>query len=277
MSNKLTEGRRLEIVRIIQEKEKVSISELSREVGMSEITIRRDLLDLSARGMIHRVYGGAIIAKLNLIDPPVLQRIQNEKELKESIGFAAAALIKEGESVFIGSGSTTAYVARNLVNRKRLTIITNALNVGMEFSDSGGITVVVIGGMMRPSELSLIGHIADQALKEVRVDKVIMGITAISVSAGLSNDYLPEVMTDRAILNMAPEVILVADHTKFGKVASGYVAPLNRISTLITDHDTNLGYLDKIRNMGINVIVTREDCNNGDETFSKELQTATYT
>lgn len=257
MNNQLKEGRRLRVVQIIRDKNKVSIAELSREMSVSEITIRRDLQDLSERGIIERVYGGAIIAKPNLIDLPVLQRIQKEKELKELIGFAAAALIKDGESVFIGSGSTTAYVARNLVNRKRLTIITNALNVGMEFSDSEGITVVVVGGMMRPSELSLIGHIADQALHEVRVDKVIMGITAISVTAGLSNDYLPEVMTDRAIFDMAPEVILVADHTKFGKVASGYVAPLNRITTLITDNKTNLDYLDQIRNMGINVIMTQ--------------------
>jgi DeoR/GlpR family transcriptional regulator of sugar metabolism len=263
MNSQLIEERHLKIVRIIQEKEKVSIAELSHEVGVSEITIRRDLQDLSERGMIHRVYGGAIIAEANLIDPPVLQRIQKEKVYKESIGCAAASLIKDGESVFIGSGSTTAYVARNLVNRKRLAVITNALNVGMEFSSSEGVTVIVIGGMLRPSELSLIGHIADQALHEVRVDKVIMGITAISVTAGLSNDYLPEVMTDRAIFGMAPEVILVADHTKFGKVASGYVAPLNQITTLITDCETNISFLDEIRNMGINVIVTSQESKNG--------------
>ena len=132
----------------------------------------------------------------------------------------------------------------------------------MEFSDPVGITVVVIGGMLRSSELSMIGHIADQALREVRVDKVIIGMTAISVDKGLSNDYLPEVITDRTIFDMASEVILVADHTKFGKVASGYVAPINRISTLITDHKTNLSYLDQIRNMGVNVVVTQDDYKN---------------
>lgn len=262
MNNQLIEERRLRIVQIIQDKKKVSIAELSREIGVSEITIRRDLKDLSDKGIIHRVHGGAIVTKPNTIDLPVLERIQKENEQKESIGLAAAALIKDGDSVFIGSGSTTAYVARNLVNRKRLTVITNALNVGMEFSDPVGITVVVIGGMLRSSELSMIGHIADQALREVRVDKVIIGMTAISVDKGLSNDYLPEVMTDRAIFDMAQEVILVADHTKFGKVASGYVAPINRITTLITDHKTDLSYLDQIRNMGVNVIVTQEDYKN---------------
>jgi DeoR/GlpR family transcriptional regulator of sugar metabolism len=255
--------RQNQVLQFVLRSQRISIMEVCENFSVSAATARRDLETLASKGKIQRVHGGAIIVEPNLIDPPVLQRIKKEKELKESIGFAAAALIKDGESVFIGSGSTTAYVARNLVKRKRLTIITNALNIGMEFSDSEGVTVVVIGGMMRPSELSLIGHIADQALHEVRVDKVIMGITAISVIAGLSNDYLPEVMTDRAIFDMTPEVILVADHTKFGKVASGYVAPLNRITTLITDHETDLGYLDQIRNMGINVIVAQDDRKNG--------------
>jgi len=259
MNNHITEERRLRIVQIIQDKKKVSVAELSREINVSEITVRRDLKNLSDKGMVYRVHGGAIIAKPEMINLPVLKRIQKEKEQKESIGLAAATLIKDGESIFIGSGSTTAYVARNLVNRKRLTVITNALNVGMEFSNSVGITIVVIGGMLRSSELSMIGHIADQALREVRVDRVIIGMTAISVDKGLSNDYFPEVMTDRAIFSMASEVIVVADHTKFGKVASGYVAPINRIKTLITDHKTNLSYLDQIRNMGVNVIVAKEN------------------
>ena len=114
MNNQLIEERRLRIVHIIQDKKKVSIAELSREVGVSEITIRRDIKDLSDKGIIHRVHGGAIATKSNIIDLPVLKRIQKEKEEKESIGLAAAALIKDGESVFIGSGSTTAFVARNL-------------------------------------------------------------------------------------------------------------------------------------------------------------------
>ncbi len=263
MRSQFKEERFIRIMQIIQDKQKASIADLSRELGVSEITIRRDLQDLEDKGLVHRIYGGAIIAQSGPIDPPILQRLNKDKEIKEKIGQAAAALVKDGESVFIGSGSTAAYVARNLVNRKRLTVITNALNVGLELATIEGITVVVIGGMLRPSELSLIGHIADQALREVRVDKVIMGIQAISADSGLSNDYLPEVMTDRAIFAMAPEVIIVADNTKFEKVATGYVAPLNRIKTLVTDHKTDTNILKQIRDLGINVIVTGEDSPNG--------------
>ncbi len=271
MASQLKEERHLRIVQVIQDKGKVTIGDLSHEIGVSEITIRRDLLDLANRGMIHRVYGGAVTAQTTFKDIPVLQRIQQEKEVKDLIGQTAAALVKDGESIFIGSGSTTAYVARCLVNRKRLTVITNALNVGMEFSSSEGATVVVVGGMLRPSELSLIGHITDQAIREVRVDKVIIGITALSVNAGLSNNYLPEVMTDRAILAMAPEVILVADHTKFGKIEFGFVAPLSRISTLVTDCGTPPAFLDQIREMGIHVIVTGEEHKNGNGSLTQRL------
>lgn len=262
MRSQCKEERYTLILQMIQNQQKMSIIDLSHELGVSEITIRRDLKDLVDRGMVHRIYGGAIIAQASPIDSPVLQRLNEDKEIKEKIGQAAAALVQDGETVFIGSGSTTTYVARQLVNRKRLTVITNALNVGMELATSEGVTVVVVGGMLHPSELSLIGHIADQALRELRVDKVIMGIQAISTHAGLSNDYLPEVMTDRAIFAMTQEVILVADNTKFEKVETGYVAPINRIKTLITDHKTDANVLKQIRDLGINVIVTGEDSPN---------------
>jgi DeoR/GlpR family transcriptional regulator of sugar metabolism len=268
MRSQCKEDRYTLILQMIQDQQKMSIIDLSNQLGVSEITIRRDLKDLVDRGMVHRIYGGAIIAQSNPIDSPILQRLNEDKEIKEKIGQAAAALVQDGETVFIGSGSTTAYVARQLVNKRGITVITNALNVGMELANSEGVTVVVVGGMLRPSELSLIGHIADQALRELRVDKVIMGIQAISMHAGLSNDYLPEVMTDRAIFTMAQEVILVADNTKFEKVETGYVAPVNRIKTLITDHKTDPNVLRQIRDLGINVILTGEDNSNNHEPAS---------
>jgi DeoR/GlpR family transcriptional regulator of sugar metabolism len=116
-----------------------------------------------------------------------------------------------------------------------------------------GVTVVITGGMMRPSELSLVGHIAEQSLREVRVDKVILGIRAISLEAGITNDYLPEVMTDRTIIEMAPELIVVADHTKFGKIASAYVAPVDCITTPLT----------RLKHTGIRVIVAEADRKDG--------------
>jgi DeoR/GlpR family transcriptional regulator of sugar metabolism len=255
MPHLLKEERFHHILQAIQRSGRVTPTELSRDLGVSEITIRRDLRDLAEKGLLKRAHGGAVIAQPSPDEPPVIQRLLHDHELKEAIGRTAAALINDGDSVFIGSGSTTSYVARNLVRRSRLTVVTNALNIGMDLATSDGITVVVVGGMLRSSELSLIGHIADLALREVRVDKVIMGIPAINLESGLTNDYLPEVITDRTILGMASELILVADHSKFCKVASAYVAPLNRVTTLVTDHLTDPAILDSISRMGIKVLV----------------------
>ncbi len=205
--------------------------------------------------MLQRVHGGALTAPAPQKEPAIVQRLQQNRELKECIGKAAANLIKDGESVFIGSGSTTAYVCRHLINHARLTVVTNSLHVGRELAIAENITVVVIGGMVRSPELAMIGHIAEQALKEVRVDKVIMGIEALSLESGLMNDYLPEVMTDRAIIRMAPELILVADHTKFSRKASAIVADFSSVTTFVTDADIDPAILARINEMGIKVVI----------------------
>jgi len=251
----LKEERQQLILEMVQDNRQATVSELSGRFGVSDVTIRRDLRELAAQGVLRRAHGGAVVAIPAPPEPPVVQRLVQAKNSKECIGRAVAALVADGESVFIGSGSTTAYVARHLLDRKDLTVVTNALIVATELATAEGVTVVVTGGLMRASELSLVGHIAEQALHEVRVDKAIMGMQAISLEAGMTNDFLPEVMTDRTIIEMAPELIVVADHTKFGKVASAYIAPVEQITTLVTDVETDPALLDRVREMGIQVIV----------------------
>jgi len=258
MTPEFKEERLQRIVEAVRENGQVTVAELSHRFGVSDVTIRRDLRELATGGLLRRAHGGAVPGTPVPLEPPVIQRMLQERNQKEQIGRAAAALVDDGESVFIGSGSTTAYVSRHLVDRKNLTVVTNALNIATELATAEEITMIVTGGMMRASELSLVGHIAEQALREVRVDKVIMGMRAISLEAGMTNDYLPEVMTDRTIIEMTPELILVADHTKFGKVASAYVAPVERMTTLVTDPETDPETLARLREMGIRVIVADE-------------------
>ena len=254
----LKEERQQRILNTLRESRQVTVVELSHRFGVSEVTIRRDLRELDAQGELQRAHGGAVAATPAPPEPPVVQRLLQGEHCKECIGRAAADLVADGESIFIGSGSTTAYVARHLVDRQSLTVVTNALNVATELATAAGVTVVVTGGMMRASELSLVGHITEQSLREVRVDKVIMGMQAVSLEAGLTNDYLPEVMTDRTIIEMAPELIVVADHTKFGKVASAYIAPVERITTLVTNPEISPEIISQLEGMGIQVIVAAE-------------------
>jgi DeoR/GlpR family transcriptional regulator of sugar metabolism len=251
----LKEERQQLILETLRNNRQVTVAELSRRFDVSEVTVRRDLREMAEQGMVRRAHGGAVAATPAPPEPPVVQRMIQAESCKECIGRAAAALVSDGESVFIGSGSTATYVARYLTDHKDLTVVTNALTIAIELAAAEGVTVVVTGGMMRDSELSLIGHITEQSLREVRVDKVIMGMRAISLEEGMTNDYLPEVMTDRTIIEMAPELILVADHTKFGKVASAYVAPIERATALVTDAQTDREILHRLEEMGVQVIV----------------------
>jgi DeoR/GlpR family transcriptional regulator of sugar metabolism len=253
----LKEERQQLILETVQEDRQVTVAELSQRFGVSEVTIRRDLGELASQGALRRAHGGAVAALPP--EPPVIQRMTQAHICKECIGRAAAALISDGESVFIGSGSTAIYVARHLAARRNLTVVTNAVTTATELASAEGVTVVVTGGLMRDSELSLIGHITEQSLREVRVDKVVMGMRAISLEGGMTNDYLPEVMTDRAILQMAPELIVVVDHTKFGKTASAFVAPVERATILVTDSRSDPETLARYEERGVRVIVAPEE------------------
>jgi DeoR family transcriptional regulator of aga operon len=147
-------------------------------------------------------------------------------------------------------------VARALRNRTDLTVITNSLAVVNVFAGSGTTNLICLGGVLRASELSFIGHITEQALAEVRADKVFIGTRAISLEHGLTHEFLPETKTDRAILKAGQEIIVVADHTKFGRSATVLLTPLESIQTLVTDHTTSKEITDAIRLRGIRVIIT---------------------
>jgi len=243
------------ISRFIKDNKRATVAELSKLFGVSGATIRRDLEELDERGVIRRAHGGAVVVERAAPEPPIIQRMTENEEEKRRIGRAAAELVRDGETVFLGSGTTTLEVARNLVDRKNLTVITNALNIANLFAGKSNITVIVVGGLLRHSELSMIGHITEQVLRELHADKVIMGMRAIGVQDGLTNDYLPETMTDRAIINFSSEVILVADHTKFGKVSTALVAPVTSVSKIVTDTAAPPEIIEELRELGIEMIL----------------------
>jgi DeoR/GlpR family transcriptional regulator of sugar metabolism len=251
------QGRDQKILEILQKNTRARVSELSEWLDVSAATIRRDLDRLYEMGQVRRIHGGAILAERAAPEHPVVQRMDENAEVKRRIGLAAAELVKEGETVFIGSGTTTLEVARNLVGRENLTVITNAFTVIEVLSQAAGIALISVGGFLRRSELSFVGHITEQALRELRPQKVIMGIRAASLEDGLTNDYLPEVSTDRVIIHSAPEVILVADHSKFGKVSTVLVAPMSAIHKLVTDDQTPPPIVAGLQEIGIEVLVAR--------------------
>jgi DeoR/GlpR family transcriptional regulator of sugar metabolism len=246
--------RQSQILQFILRSQRISIAEVCETFSVSEATARRDLETLASEGKIQRVHGGAIALTEPPPEQPILQRKDEQADEKIRIGQAAAALVREGETIFLGSGTTVLEAARNLRERRNLTVITNSLPVVNVLAGVEGITVICLGGMLRDSELSFIGHITDQALAEVRADKVFIGTRAISLEHGLTHEFLPETMTDRTILKSGKEIVVVADHTKFGRAATILLAPLESIHTLVTDQDSSHEFTDAIQARGIRVI-----------------------
>jgi DeoR/GlpR family transcriptional regulator of sugar metabolism len=241
--------------RLIDERSVVSVKELSEHFSVSEATIRRDLEELDSLGWVKRDHGGAFRADMHQPESPVLHRIAVQTSEKQRIGHLAAGLVRDGETIFIGSGTTTLAVARNLEGVVDLTVITNALNIANELLHRSGINLIVIGGQVRDTELSLIGPLTEQALKDLRADKVFLGIRSVNITDGLTNDHLPELTTDRAIIGISPELILVADHTKLGTVSTSRVAPITAVNTLVTDTGAPPEMVKEFENLGVRVLL----------------------
>jgi DeoR/GlpR family transcriptional regulator of sugar metabolism len=239
----------------IERKRRISVNEICRMFDISQATARRDLEALSDNGKVQRVHGGAIYVRKAPPEKPILERSLIQAEEKKRIGVLAAELVKDGDAVFLGSGTTVLEVAKNLHHKSNLTVITNSLLVIDELGGEREIAIIALGGILRESERSLIGYITERAIEELRVDKVFMGIRAISLEQGLTNDYLTETMTDRAIMGMGNELIIVADHTKCDRVSTAFVASLDKVNTLVTNKEAPEEFIRSLIDKGIRVLL----------------------
>ncbi len=250
-----TPDRQKQILSLLTRQGRLSVADIVEQFSISEATARRDLESLASQGKAQRVHGGAIPVEQAPPELPILEREGEQTDEKNRIGRATAEMIADKETVFLGSGTTVLEVARNLRNRKNLTVITNSLPVLNMLAGAKEVTVISLGGILRDSELSFIGHITEQAMAELRTDKVIIGARAVSLEHGLTNDYLPETLTDRAILKVGREVILVADHSKINRVSTTFLAPLTDVHKLVTDNQTPRAFISALKAQGINSVV----------------------
>ncbi len=243
------------ILTLLSRQGRLSVNKIVEQFSISAATARRDLETLASHGKAQRVHGGVIAVEQAPPELPILEREGEQADEKTRIGLAAANLVADKETVFLGSGTTVLEVARHLRNRKNLTVITNSLPVLNALAGAEGITVIALGGMLRESEMSFIGHIAIQSLSEVHADKVIMGTRGVSLEHGLTNDYLQETLTDRAILKIGRKVVIVADHTKINRVATALLAPLNVMHKFVTDLKADKKFVQALKRKEIDVVI----------------------
>jgi len=250
----LERQRRIEA--LIRTKREAKVTELADLLGVSLATVRRDLMEMERLGMIRRVHGGAVLADPWIItESPVVQRESLNIEYKRRIGQRASELVNDDDIIIISSGSTTLELARRLGGKRNLTVITNALNIAYALIPYPEITTVVLGGYLRHSELSLLGHLTEQALQGLRANKLFIGAFALDPTYGLSGDYLPEVRTDQSLVAAASKVIVLADHSKLGKKHMVQVAPITAIHTLVTDSDAPPEQIAAFKAVGMEVLL----------------------
>lgn len=242
----LPEDRRAYIVHAINEQGAVNVLDLANSLDVSMMTVRRDLAELEKEGVLRRVHGGAVSTRGRSVEPPYSLRLGQATTAKQRIGALAAELVAEGDSVALDIGSTTIEVAQRLLNKRNLTILTPSLRIAGLFLNQPDTRLIVPGGIVRTGEGSLIGELTRYALERLYVDRLFLAVGCIDAEVGLSEYNWDDALVKQAMIRNAKQVILVADATKFGKVAFAHVAPFSAIHVLVTDAPPPPAILEQI-------------------------------
>ena len=247
------------IVREVEQRQHVSVTELSQQFGVSDVMIRRDLERLDNLGLVRRVHGGAEAVPRSAQPIVFNTRLLRNTAVKRALGAAAAHLLGSGRSVFFDSGTTVLevarYIPRVLPEGSTLTVATRSLLVAAEMRTQRNIRLFVLGGIYQPDYDSFVGSQAESALDGLHVDTLFMGADGITVERGVSTDNVQEANIYRAMARCADRVVVVADATKIGVHTLQAVLPCEEIDVLVTDACAPIHLLQAFRERGVEVVV----------------------
>jgi len=236
-SRALARQRHEVIVAEVRRRGAVRVSELATLLGVSDMTVRRDLEVLDEAGLVDKVHGGATLRDERTSDEPGFEAksLRNTRE-KHAIALSAAAFVRPGQAIGITAGTTTWQMAYHIVDIANLTVVTNSVRVAdvLHQSHRDDRTVVLTGGVRTPSD-ALVGPVAVGALRSLHLDSVFMGVHGMSERAGFTTPNLMEAETNRAFVDATEHLVVLADHTKWGITGLSSMAPLHRAAVLITD------------------------------------------
>ncbi len=255
MNSSSAKERRALILQMLEQKPEVQVTEISRETGISEVTIRKDLTILQSRHLLLRTRGGAMrkpVENQNQEKAIDIKRMFNFKE-KERIGEEAAKLIKDGDYVMFDSGTTTLEVARNLDRFQNLHIITNAMNIATELMKYKRFDVVMIGGNVRSNSQSTVGPLALSVMRNFSRYKLFLGVDSFSIEEGISTHNMEEALLNQMMIQQADKVIAVFDSSKFNKRSYVHVADTRQLNCIITDRAIPTGMTAKLKSLGVEV------------------------
>ncbi|MBR5385128.1 MAG: DeoR/GlpR transcriptional regulator [Bacteroidales bacterium] len=247
------EERRSLLLNQLKDNGKILVSDLMKQFGVSEVSIRKDLAVLEDRRLLLRVKGGAvnIHQSVDYDDMTISQKQHLHSFEKQALGKYAASMIADGETVILDSGTTTMEIAKNLDGHSNLTIITNALDIAIALNNYDRFNVIALGGNMRSVSHSTVGMLAESALKNFYCDKLFLGVDSVSIKDGISTPNLEEASLNQAMINSAKEVIAIFDSSKFGRRGFVHIASLDKIDTIITDSGISPDFKDFVEASGI--------------------------
>lgn len=255
-----TEKRAKEILHLLLHQGKTSVEQLAEHFRTSSTSVRRDLARLERQGLVHRIRGGAMLARQTYepfrFDATFTEREKRFQREKQLIATSAAALITDGETIGLTAGTTTTQVARALRGRKGVRVLTNAVNIGLELGASEGPqTTLTGGGMMWPGAFSLTGPTALEAIGGFVLDRILLGVTGIDIKHGATMIELEEAAVSRAMVRQAREVVVVADSSKVGMTSRAIICGIQKINVLITDSGIAEDARTELERHGVRVLI----------------------
>ncbi|MFD4374347.1 DeoR/GlpR family DNA-binding transcription regulator [Streptomyces sp. NPDC058486] len=245
----LSERRRDRLLSHVKERRSIGVDDLAQLLGVSVSTVRRDLDEMHERGLLRRVHGGA----LSLQDPeadegPVNDRAVDNTDAKHRIAARAVELIEPGSTILLTGGSTTAQMVPHLASVPDVTVVTNSIAIAHDLGTlPTPVQVIVLGGLMRTGEMSLLGYLTTQALAELHIDMAFLSAYGLDHEYGILGAHLAEAETDRNMVAAARRLVVLADHSKFSRRSAVRIAPNARIDVLVTDRETPEEPLDALR------------------------------
>lgn len=249
----MSSERQDEIHFLLQEHGNLTVIELAQRFKVSEMTIRRDLKNLAALGLIQREHGRAIYPPITPMDTLLMMSMGEAEREKARIGQLAATLINEGDSIILDAGTTTLAVAQAL--HTKCTVITNSLPIASVLGNRDKITVLMTGGEVRKNTFALVGPMTSSVIKGFNADKLFLGATGVNIERGLSTANMLESEVKQAMLKVAKEVILVAHSAKIGQVLFHTFALWDSVHTLVTDSGLSTPIREELNTLGVNVLL----------------------
>jgi len=251
----IVEDRRARIIEGLEQDGAMSVSALCDALGVSEMTVRRDLAELEAQGVLRRFHGGAALLRGRSHEPPYLTRAARGVVEKQRIAERVASLIPDGESVAIAYGTSAVAVGQELASRSNLTVVTPNLRVALELASSPGVRVVMTGGVLRPGELSLWGYDAEHTFQQYFCDTAVVGAAGIDATFGMTEYHFDEVAVVQAMATGAKRVIAAVDGSKLGVIAFAHVLPATQLDVIVTSDDAPESAVQDLRDLGVEVVV----------------------